>query len=407
MHPSSNEFFQHPLETGAFGDAFYGLIFYATMALLYNLGVSRKSHRYGTSDWRKTTTNYDKYGYEVTALGSSSIANGKESSMHVLRVQPGVVVNFIETPSSSSRKRNRSWTAPRVVEYKSSPKDSHSYSKGDIKDSSFWAIPHSHGEPVNDRKWLNSSMGFGHSAHGDPDSSPTTHHYIPDEPFPDLHYEEPRYQEPYYSRTNHIDPHLTETHHMEPHYPESHYPVDSCDSPLHVPSPVDIPLHSHPSDHADYSLQSPSIPDSDMTRFNHGHSDQIYYMDHRQSPDTTDHVPSSPRGRRHSFDFPIPAKQPSSLSSSSNSRTVRFREDPVLPSPPERRRGWWNRRGDQLWDNDGAYAAAPERDKYPSDLRNYPEAGVGWMNEAGVQIDMKHRLVQRKPLRSALKKSSL
>jgi hypothetical protein len=313
--------------------------------------------------------------------------------MHVLHVSPGVVVNFIETPSSSSRNRNRSWPAPRV-EYKSNPKNSHSHSSGDSRDS-FWKLPHSphHGsyELVNDRKSLSSLSGYEQFTHRDSHSSPTTHHYIPDETFPDLHF-----QEPYYPKS----------HHTEPHYPESHYPVESYDSPRHVPSPIDIPLHSHPSDHPDYSLQSPSIPESDLTRFNNGHSDQAYYMDLHHSADSIDgsiHIPPSPRSRRLSFDFPSPTKPPSPTNS--NTRSVRFKEDPVLPSPPERRKGWWNRRGDQLWDNDGAYAAASER--YPSDLRNYPEAGTGWMNEAGVQIDMKHRLVRKKPLRSALKKSSL
>jgi len=44
-------------------------------------------------------------------------------------------------------------------------------------------------------------------------------------------------------------------------------------------------------------------------------------------------------------------------------------------------------------------------DRYPRDLECYPEEGTGWMNEEGVRIDMRHRVVPKAPLRSALKKS--
>ncbi|KAF8588201.1 hypothetical protein K439DRAFT_1336108 [Ramaria rubella] len=116
------------------------------------------------------------------------------------------------------------------------------------------------------------------------------------------------------------------------------------------------------------------------------------------------HTPPSPRARRRSFDF---SSKPPSPITSSNTRSVRFRDNPVERSPAPRRKGWFNRKGDQLWDNEGAYAPAPEHDQYPYDLQGYPEAGTGWMNEEGVQIDMKRRLVRKKPLRSALKKPSL
>jgi hypothetical protein len=33
--------------------------------------------------------------------------------------------------------------------------------------------------------------------------------------------------------------------------------------------------------------------------------------------------------------------------------------------------------------------------EYPPDLANYPDHGEGWMNEEGVRIDMKHRLIFR------------
>ena len=372
------------------------------MALVYNLDAfSSKSHRHGTSGRRKT--NYDKYGYEVATLGSSSTTNGKESVMHVLRVQPGVVVNFIESPSSSSRNRHRSWTAPRVVEYKSS---SHSHASSDPKDP-LWTTSRSfhHTSPrlVDDGKPLNSLGKFEQSTPlRDSRSSPTTHHFIPDEQFPE-YFQEPYYQEPYYAEPYHMGPHVSEKHHMEPHYPESHYPVECHDSPRHIPSPIDIPIHSHTSDHPDYS---PSI--SDMARSNHGDSSQLYDFDTYHSPGSLDdpiHISPSPRSRRHSFDSPYFEKPPSPMNS--NTRTVRFKDNPVSPSPPERRKGWWNRRGDQLWDNDGSYVPAPEHHQYPSDLRNYPDAGTGWMNEDGVQIDMKRRLVRKKPLRSALKKSTL
>ncbi|KAF9527698.1 hypothetical protein CPB83DRAFT_749381, partial [Crepidotus variabilis] len=87
------------------------------------------------------------------------------------------------------------------------------------------------------------------------------------------------------------------------------------------------------------------------------------------------------------------------------SRNVRWNENLVAPSPilaPQRRKGWYNRRGDQLWTNDGGYRP-PTSQEYPPDLDEYPDYGEGWMNEEGVRIDMSHRLVPKVPLRSALK----
>ncbi|KAG6853413.1 hypothetical protein C0991_004581 [Blastosporella zonata] len=87
-------------------------------------------------------------------------------------------------------------------------------------------------------------------------------------------------------------------------------------------------------------------------------------------------------------------------------RTVRWNENLVCPSPVlahQRRKGWFNRRGDQLWTNDGAYKPLPQGHQYPPDLDGYPEHGEGWMNEQGVRIDMGHRLIPKAPLKSALK----
>ncbi|KAI0674663.1 hypothetical protein C8Q78DRAFT_1076269 [Trametes maxima] len=87
-------------------------------------------------------------------------------------------------------------------------------------------------------------------------------------------------------------------------------------------------------------------------------------------------------------------------------RSVRWNENLVCPSPvpPEnRRKGWFNRRGDQLWTNDGQYRLPEQGQEFPPDLALYPEPNTGWMNEEGTRIDMQHRLIPKRPLRSALK----
>ncbi|KAG6878937.1 hypothetical protein C0992_006473 [Termitomyces sp. T32_za158] len=89
-------------------------------------------------------------------------------------------------------------------------------------------------------------------------------------------------------------------------------------------------------------------------------------------------------------------------------RTVRWNENLICPSPifpHQRRKGWFNRRGDQLWTNEGAYKPPEQGQECPSDLDGYPEFGEGWMNEQGVRIDMAHRLIPKVPLKSALKTS--
>jgi len=82
----------------------------------------------------------------------------------------------------------------------------------------------------------------------------------------------------------------------------------------------------------------------------------------------------------------------SSYGSSGSNRSVRWHEELVAPTPPPskpRPKGWFNRRGDQLWCNDGRYKAAIE--EYPHYLRDYPDVGEGWMNEHGIRISMTHR----------------
>ncbi|KAI6016187.1 hypothetical protein EDC04DRAFT_559990 [Pisolithus marmoratus] len=58
-------------------------------------------------------------------------------------------------------------------------------------------------------------------------------------------------------------------------------------------------------------------------------------------------------------------------------RSVRWCENLICPSPilpSQRRKGWFNRRGDQLWRNDGSYRPPPPGEAYPPDLDDYPEA---------------------------------
>ncbi|KAL5521721.1 hypothetical protein ACEPAF_2469 [Sanghuangporus sanghuang] len=91
------------------------------------------------------------------------------------------------------------------------------------------------------------------------------------------------------------------------------------------------------------------------------------------------------------------------------SKMVRFSENLICPSPipPERRRkGWYNKRGDQLWTNDGIFVSPDPGNEYPLDLAEYPEPGTGWQNEEGIRIDMHHRLIPKAPLRPALKRGS-
>ncbi|KAH9849007.1 hypothetical protein C2E23DRAFT_738186 [Lenzites betulinus] len=119
--------------------------------------------------------------------------------------------------------------------------------------------------------------------------------------------------------------------------------------------------------------------------------------------------PSSSPQRRNSQ--PSPTQPAPTLAEgvvvvSAAKRSVRWTEDLVCPSPvpPElRRKGWFNRRGDQLWTNDGHFRSPEPGQEFPPDLAYYPEPNAGWMNEDGVRIDMQHRRIEKRPLRSALK----
>ncbi|KIY65537.1 hypothetical protein CYLTODRAFT_492235 [Cylindrobasidium torrendii FP15055 ss-10] len=89
-------------------------------------------------------------------------------------------------------------------------------------------------------------------------------------------------------------------------------------------------------------------------------------------------------------------------------KSLRWNDNLICPSPifaDQRRKGWFNRRGDQLWTNGGSYKTPEPGLEYPPDLDEYPEPGEGWMNEECVRIDMLHRLVPKVPKRSALKAS--
>ncbi|KAI0088957.1 hypothetical protein BDY19DRAFT_158904 [Irpex rosettiformis] len=103
---------------------------------------------------------------------------------------------------------------------------------------------------------------------------------------------------------------------------------------------------------------------------------------------------------------PPPTRGMSNPETPAAKRCVRWTEDLICPSPvpiERRRKGWFNRRGDQLWTNDGKYKSAEPGQEYPPDLAHYPEPSTGWMNEDGTRIDVYHRLIPKRPLRSALK----
>lgn len=71
-------------------------------------------------------------------------------------------------------------------------------------------------------------------------------------------------------------------------------------------------------------------------------------------------------------DFSTPATPPP-LHVDTGARTVRWNKDLHLPSPVhvhrERRKGFFNARGDQLWTNAGAYKPPNPGEEYPEDLR--------------------------------------
>lgn len=69
-------------------------------------------------------------------------------------------------------------------------------------------------------------------------------------------------------------------------------------------------------------------------------------------------------------EFSMPTTPPP-LHVDTGARTVRWNQDLHLPSPVhrERRKGWFNARGDQLWTNSGAYKPPNPGEEYPEDLR--------------------------------------
>ncbi|GJE96310.1 hypothetical protein PsYK624_125040 [Phanerochaete sordida] len=128
----------------------------------------------------------------------------------------------------------------------------------------------------------------------------------------------------------------------------------------------------------------------------------------RPSTTTPPVTPPAGTGRSPKSERPSLSRSRSTSPAEAPAKTVRWHEDlisPSLPPPGERRKGWFNRRGDQLWTNDGRYKSPESGQEYPPDLACYPETNCGWMNEDGVRIDMQHRLVPKPPLRSALKRS--
>ncbi|KAI0747177.1 hypothetical protein C8Q80DRAFT_825730 [Daedaleopsis nitida] len=136
----------------------------------------------------------------------------------------------------------------------------------------------------------------------------------------------------------------------------------------------------------------------------------------QQSPTTKspNGIPSSAGAPHAQVQTPSPHSSPTTavfagalVVASVAKRNVRWTENLVCPSPvplENRRKGWFNRRGDQLWTNDGQYKLPEPGQEYPPDLDHYPEPNSGWMNEEGVRIDMQHRLIPKPPLRSALKR---
>ncbi|KAK0490871.1 hypothetical protein IW261DRAFT_1315537, partial [Armillaria novae-zelandiae] len=126
-------------------------------------------------------------------------------------------------------------------------------------------------------------------------------------------------------------------------------------------------------------------------------------------PSKTPNMPSRSISPSPDLQRPSRSRNDTSGSLTSNAgaaRSVRWNQNLICPSPiwPEqRRKGWFNQRGDQLWTNTGTYKTPEPGDEFPLDLDGYPEPGQGWMNEDGVRIDMMHRLVPKPPLRSALK----
>ncbi|KAF8520931.1 hypothetical protein BU17DRAFT_88513 [Hysterangium stoloniferum] len=307
----------------------------------------------------------------------------------------------IKGPSSSSG--NRPWI-PQFYEYKSNRgthDDGH-------RDYSWQTSPcHRSQDFFDEREQHHAPVGFNIPAPRSPHSS----FPIFDEHHPDAYYATPGHPSSYHpdhaTEYPYYDPHYPDSPILQPHFTEPVYFDEPLHhSPQHVSSPIDKPVQPNSPVTSNSSSHSPSFSYSEP--FRHDHADDRRYFDARSSPSPFNvpiPIPPSPRARRRDSD-PASYGKPPSPTTPTSGRSVRFNDDPVEPFPSPRRKGWWNRKGEQLWDNDGSYAAARENDMYPPDLRGYPEPGEGWMNEEGVMIDMKRRLM-RKRLRSALKKTSL
>ncbi|GJJ10697.1 hypothetical protein Clacol_004924 [Clathrus columnatus] len=374
-------------------------MFHQPMGLVYDLDLfSKKLHRNSTSDRRRATTNYDKHGYPITTFGGSSY---RDPVVHVLQVGPGVVVNFVEGPSS----RHRTWP-PQTMDYNNNKFNGRNGRSFQCHDP--FADPRGipSGLPPPPPPPLIRTNFNGRplpppppppSEFSNHPSSPRSPRFSVDEHHPDAHFSIPHHPQPYYEEEDPMEPPRPSLHVADPVF------LDVRDSPpQHVSSPLDIPSVPNSPETLDSSFHSLSPSSSDSSSFNNRHPDDHRYYDAQQrSPAFSEHppsLPSSPRIRRQS-DF-------SAVSLTPKTRSVRFHDNPVLPHTSERRKGWFNRRGDELWDNEGSYVPAPEGDQYPADLQNYPEPGRGWMNEEGVVIDMKRRLI-RKKLRPVLKKPTL
>lgn len=359
------------------------------MGLVYDLNLfSRNSHKIQASDRRRVKpTSYDKYGYPFATFGGSSYY---DPVVHVLHAEPGVVVNFVEGPSS----RHRPWPQPPIPDHKYNRNGARYFQGRDPfvnNPRSFPSIPPPQPLPPPPRNNYESRpLPLPPVPSNNLPPSPP---FMVDEHHPDAHFSMPRHPQPYFGEEDddllgHSRPSL---HVADPVF------LGARNSPQHVPSSLDVALIPNSPGISDGSFHSPSLSHSSLSH----HPDDHRYYDALHSSVSSDSPPpsiisASPRVRRFS-DFSMPT---------ANMRSVRFHDNPVLPDHWERRKGWFNRRGDQLWDNDGSYVAALEREQYPADLQNYPEPGRGWMNEEGTVIDMKRRLI-RKKLRPVLKKTSL
>ncbi|KIJ63087.1 hypothetical protein HYDPIDRAFT_188641 [Hydnomerulius pinastri MD-312] len=144
-----------------------------------------------------------------------------------------------------------------------------------------------------------------------------------------------------------------------------------------------------PGLNANWDLPPTAGPASDLG------ADLTHRLPHRRNSDGDNAQILPPRPQR-SNTMPPP-------------RSVRWCENLVCPSPilpSQRRKGWFNRRGDQLWRNDGSYKPPAPGEEYPIDLDDYPEPTEGWQNEEGTRIDLGRRLIPKALPRGVLKRTN-